>query len=402
MKPLSKKDIKFIYSQTESSALDLPADRYYAVRFRYPPSMTSHRTKVDALVFKQKCLEVLGAIVIHQFVDDYCEKNELRSYTLEFPLYPGYILDMGRINYTTEGDFLDKSDALTNDNRCLSDFNLLMPPPQSELRNLEFERKLYELVKESVPKEQSNKGKIRIIESRGHGFSLIERPVRQDFTIRDLDINYGEGFTEFHNELIARFVSGKKGLILFHGVPGTGKTYYIRHLLKELARTNKVVIYMPPNLVENLTDPMFITFLHSWVESLSQKGQSCILLIEDAEPLLTKRQEGVRVQGITNLLNMTDGLLNDMLHLQVVCTFNVGLRKLDSALLRPGRLLARKEFKSLSVLDANLLGQRLGIKKHFTKPTSLGEIYSLLQNQNTLVHDVEPNEDASNPIDDLV
>jgi hypothetical protein len=127
-----------------------------------------------------------------------------------------------------------------------------------------------------------------------------------------------------------------------------------------------------------------------------------VLLIEDAEPLLAKRVEGVRIQGVTNLLNMTDGLLNDMLNLQIICTFNVDLRKLDSALLRPGRLLARKEFKPLSILDANLLAQRLGIKKHFSKPTSLGEIYALLSNQNTLVHDVEPTKDSSRPIDDLL
>jgi ATP-dependent 26S proteasome regulatory subunit len=126
-----------------------------------------------------------------------------------------------------------------------------------------------------------------------------------------------------------------------------------------------------------------------------------VLLIEDAEPLLAKRQEGVRIQGVTNLLNMTDGLLNDMLKLQIICTFNVDLRKLDSALLRPGRLLARKEFKALSVLDANLLAQRLGIKHHFTKPTTLGEVYAMQRDAHTLVHDIDPNRDGSTPIDDI-
>ena len=104
---------------------------------------------------------------------------------------------------------------------------------------------------------------------------------------------------------------------------------------------------------------------------------------------------------MTNLLNLSDGLLNDMLNLQIICTFNVDLKKLDSALLRPGRLIARKEFKALSELDANLLAQRLGIKHHFKGPATLGEIYALRKNQNTLIHDVAPDRDASTILDDL-
>ena len=98
---------------------------------------------------------------------------------------------------------------------------------------------------------------------------------------------------------------------------------------------------------------------------------------------------------------MSDGLLNDMLNLQIICTFNVDLKKLDSALLRPGRLIARKEFKPLSELDANLLAQRLGIKHHFDRPATLSEIYALQKNKNTLIHDVEHDRDSSDNLDDL-
>ncbi|MCH8317319.1 MAG: AAA family ATPase, partial [Bacteroidetes bacterium] len=145
----------------------------------------------------------------------------------------------------------------------------------------------------------------------------------------------------------------------------------------------------------------FMTFLEGEIQDWSSEGYFCVLLIEDAEPLLAKRQEGVRIQGVTNLLNMTDGLLNDMLNLQIICTFNVDLRKLDSALLRPGRLVARKEFKPLSEIDANVLAQRLDIKHHFTAPATLGAIYAMRKNKNTLIHDVDPDKDASTRMDDL-
>jgi ATP-dependent 26S proteasome regulatory subunit len=111
-----------------------------------------------------------------------------------------------------------------------------------------------------------------------------------------------------------------------------------------------------------------------------------VLLIEDAEPLLASRQSEGRVVGITNLLNMTDGILNDMLKLQIICTFNVKVKELDKALLRPGRLIARKEFKAMTALDANRLAQQLGVKHHFEKPATLAEVYALVQNKNTLTH----------------
>ena len=144
---------------------------------------------------------------------------------------------------------------------------------------------------------------------------------------------------------------------------------------------------MPPNMVDYLVEPSFMTFLSQTVTSFSAAGKFCVLLIEDAEPLLASRNTGGRIQGVTNLLNMTDGLLNDMLKLQIICTFNVDLKELDAALLRPGRLIARKEFKALGEIEANLLAQSLGIKHHFTSPATLSEIYAMLKNKNTLIHD---------------
>jgi hypothetical protein len=266
----------------------------------------------------------------------------------------------------------------------------------------DFARQIDDYITKCSLKKKPDKPVINMIEVRGNGFAMEEHAVDDNFEIKDLNVNYGDGFQKFHNELMQRFMTGTKGLVLFHGLPGTGKTYYIRHLLRKMASGNKAVIYMPPNLVDHLVEPAFMTFLSAAVKDWNADGNFCVLLIEDAEPLLAKRQEGVRIQGITNLLNMTDGLLNDMLNLQIICTFNVDLRKLDSALLRPGRLIARKEFKPLSELDANLLAQRLGIRHHFNKPATLGEIYALRKNSNTLIHDVDPDKNASTQIDDLM
>ena len=100
-------------------------------------------------------------------------------------------------------------------------------------------------------------------------------------------------------------------------------TQYIRVLLKELSKVHKSILYAPPSLSASLTDPAMIEFISDWVLG---EERDCILLIEDAEPLLEIRggSDG-RSIGISNLLNMTDGLLNDILGLTVIATFNTPL-----------------------------------------------------------------------------
>jgi len=55
------------------------------------------------------------------------------------------------------------------------------------------------------------------------------------------------------------------------------------------------------------------------------------------------------------LLNISDGLLYDCLNIQIICSFNIDIIKVDSALLRKGRLIAKYEFKELEVAKAQAL-----------------------------------------------
>jgi hypothetical protein len=51
--------------------------------------------------------------------------------------------------------------------------------------------------------------------------------------------------------------------------------------------------------------------------------------------------------------------------------------KIDSALLRKGRLIAEHKFDSLTVDDSNNLLKHLGKKYEATKPMTLTEIYNV-------------------------
>jgi hypothetical protein len=162
----------------------------------------------------------------------------------------------------------------------------------------------------------------------------------------------------------------------------------IRHLLRKLKEMDKEnnILYFPPTMVGSITDPNFINFISDWVSD--SKGRNYIL-IEDAEPLLESR-DSTRNIGITNLLNLTDGLLNDILNIQIIATFNTQLSNIDKALLRPERLIARKEFKALSIEKGKLLASKININPTLiTKKMTLADIYSLKNDSKPITHDID-------------
>ena len=111
-------------------------------------------------------------------------------------------------------------------------------------------------------------------------------------------------------------------------------------------------------------------------------GQSnSVLVVEDAERVLMRRESGEgSPQGVSNILNLTDGIIGDCLGIQVLATFNIERTKIDEALLRKGRLSVEHEFKKLSKDEANQLFVELGKEPVATEPMSLTDIYNYEEN----------------------
>ncbi|CAF3861424.1 unnamed protein product [Adineta steineri] len=103
-----------------------------------------------------------------------------------------------------------------------------------------------------------------------------------------------------------------------------------------------------------------------------------ILIIEDAENIIKDRNESsFPSQAVANLLNLSDGLLGDAMHQQIVATFNCDLTTIDPALLRKGRLIANYEFNKLDLENSKILSEKLGFgTKNITEPMTLAEIYN--------------------------
>lgn len=177
--------------------------------------------------------------------------------------------------------------------------------------------------------------------------------------------NYNDDFLPVHETILKRLKrENDKGIVLLHGKPGTGKTSYIRHLISSV---EKKVIFLPHNMAAFITNPDLLGLLFEHPNS--------IFVIEDAENIVIDRNSSGH-SPVSAILNLSDGLLSDCLNIQIICSFNTDLSKIDNALLRKGRLIARYEFQELAAEKAKKLSEKLGFTTEITAPMTLASIYN--------------------------
>jgi hypothetical protein len=184
----------------------------------------------------------------------------------------------------------------------------------------------------------------------------------------DLELNYGTKFLKVHDVIVKRLNNpNDKGIILFHGVPGSGKTTYIKYLTRLI--TDKEILFIPPSMAESLSEPSIIPFL--------MEHKNSVLIVEDAERVIADREGNGSSMGVSNILNLTDGILGDCLNIQIIATFNMKKEKIDQALLRKGRLIAEHKFDKLSIDDTVRLLKHIGKEGTVTEPMTLADIYNI-------------------------
>jgi len=230
--------------------------------------------------------------------------------------------------------------------------------------DLEFVNQLTEDFRKFKYRNSYAKPEIHLLTSGARGLEVTPLEItKPKLSIAD---NYNDDFQEIHNTIIKRLKKkNDKGIVLLHGKPGTGKTSYIRYLISSL---RKNIIFLPPNLAGAMTDPSLIKVL------IENPGS--IFVIEDAETIIMDRGQNGNNSAVSTLLNLADGLLSDCLSIQILCTMNCDISKIDEALLRKGRLIAKYEFNELCTEKGQKLSDKLGFNTKIEKPTILAQLYN--------------------------
>jgi type II secretory pathway predicted ATPase ExeA len=153
-------------------------------------------------------------------------------------------------------------------------------------------------------------------------------------------------------------LSGGK-LVLWRGIPGTGKTWGIRaltHAWKEWCTAHYIidldnflssssVNYMLGMIAKiHANNEMGIDEELSTLSELKKPKKWNLLILEDAGELITHDAKSTSGSALTKLLNIGDGLLGQGMNLLILITTNQELQNIHEAISRQGRCLSNLEF----------------------------------------------------------
>ena len=161
------------------------------------------------------------------------------------------------------------------------------------------------------------------------------------------------------------YLSAPESILLLIGVPGTGKTTFIRNMITE-NRLNTDITY-DEKLIRS--DSFFLRFINDQTKD--------VMVIEDADDMLYDREKDDNFL-LKKILNISDGLVKNATKKIVFSTNITDLELIDPALIRPGRCFDVLDFRKLTGTEAQAVADLKGINRTFESGSTytLAEIFS--------------------------
>jgi hypothetical protein len=224
-----------------------------------------------------------------------------------------------------------------------------------------------------------------------HGSSGPMRTVRkiEMASWSEIEKNYSGATKSKLGSLIQEFKPSRHSgqLLLWHGEAGTGKTWAIRALAwawKSWCRFEYVID--PEQLLErgDYLMEVLLERTHRHSSEVSPDFQEPaeperwrLLILEDSGEMMRVDAKKSLGQGLSRLLNISDGILGQGTRTMILITTNEELGKLNSAITRPGRCFSEICFERLNVEEANAWMRGSGCASRVDRACNLSELYAI-------------------------
>jgi hypothetical protein len=248
-----------------------------------------------------------------------------------------------------------------NENSFIHEITFFFKDYESEIKNVnDILEKLDDCVIDF--QEESSQTKLNTITIGASGLEI--EPLQLKGLDSEIDMYYNELTLKSVNKLIKTIKKSDKGLSIFFGPRGSGKTSILTNISDKLDR---IIIFIPNNLIEStINNPEFKKFL--------MKHPKPVIVLDDCEVIFNDVYYKSNVV-VNNLLQMIDGFLSDSIDLNVIAIFNTDDESdIDQSLLECNNLLDVVEFERLDEEESNDLSIHLGSKKKYKNKTKLIDI----------------------------
>ena len=244
-------------------------------------------------------------------------------------------------------------------------------------------KELLDLAREQVPPSELDEDAVEVSIWRltrrpvGSGASSNKRKIACP-QWSEISGNYAPATREALERLMTANYNHATGgkLVLWHGEPGTGKTYALRSWGRA-CRGDIDVHYIcdPEVFFGGSADYMLDVLTRAPSNNLN------LFVAEDTGELLARDARRQTGQALSRLLNTCDGLIGQGLRIMILITTNEDLGSLHPAIVRPGRCFANIGFETFSESEAREWLAARGVEGATVPARStIAELYSMVEN----------------------